>query len=215
MPCPLCLAPEVTPFFTEKEMSYFTCPACDLIFLHPDQHPSQKAEESRYRQHQNSPEDEGYRAFLSPLVDEIAQRLSAGDVGLDFGSGPGPAIPTMLRERGFHAVTYDPFFSPHPERLEKSYPFITCTETAEHFFDPRAEFKLLNSILAEGGWLGIMTQFFDDKNAFATSHYRRDPTHVCFYSTRTFQWVGQTHGWHPHFSRKNIVLFQKPTSSNL
>lgn len=208
-PCPLCLDP-TTEFLTAiKESHYLSCPTCKLIFLRPDQRVNRDQELDRYKEHRNSADDPTYRNFLSPLVDAIAEQLTPGSVGLDFGSGPGPAVPTMLKEKGFDVSTYDPFFSPETNVLEQTYDFVTCTETAEHFFNPKREFELLGSLLNKGGWLGIMTRFIDDPESFIRSQYHRDPTHVCFYSTPTFSWLGRKQDWRASFPAKNVVLFHR------
>ena len=54
---------------------------------------------------------------------------------------------------------YDPFFFPNEEIFSKTYDFITCTEAAEHFFNPNKEFDLLDKLLKKDGWLGVMTCF--------------------------------------------------------
>ena len=46
---------------------------------------------------------------------------------------------------------YDPFFFPNKEIFSKTYDFITCTETAEHFFNPKKEFDLINTLLKKDG----------------------------------------------------------------
>ncbi|MCB0307783.1 MAG: methyltransferase domain-containing protein [Bdellovibrionales bacterium] len=180
-----------------------------MIFLDPFERLLPDEELARYKEHQNSSDDQNYRKFLSPLVDELIPKLDPGSQGLDFGSGPGPAVPAMFTEKGFTMTTFDPFFSNFKERLQKCYDFVTCTETAEHWFKPQAELTLINTLLKRNSWLGMMTCLFDDQDQFKNSHYHRDPTHVCFYSSKTCHWVAKLFSWKIYFPRKNVVLFQK------
>ncbi|WP_382321659.1 class I SAM-dependent methyltransferase [Hydrogenophaga sp. UC242_53] len=87
--------------------------------------------------------------------------------------------------------------------------FITCTEVAEHFHDPAAEFRRLDALLRPGGWLALMTRFQTDDARFAQWHYRRDPTHVVFYREATLRWLARHHGWHCEVPGANVVLMQK------
>ena len=116
-----------------------------------------------------------------------------------------------MREDGFHVVLYDPFFAPSTEALQSSYDFITCTETAEHFANPRKEFEHLKRILKPGGWLGVMTGMLAEWKEFPGWYYHQDATHLCFYSQRSMEWLAAHHGWKVLFPRENVVLFQAPT----
>ena len=75
-----------------------------------------------------------------------AKLSSVADTGLDFGCGHGPASSRHAPQAdGFSNVSlYDPFFFPDTEALTRTYDFITCTETAEHF--PSTLIKEFNTI---------------------------------------------------------------------
>jgi len=92
---------------------------------------------------------------------------------------------------------------------DQAYDFITCTETAEHFVDPRAEFDRFDVLLRPGGWLGVMTEVLDEDRIFETWRYARDPTHVCFYGRRTFDWIADRFGWALERPHPNVALFRK------
>ncbi|MDP6959818.1 MAG: class I SAM-dependent methyltransferase, partial [Planctomycetota bacterium] len=77
--------------------------------------------------------------------------------GLDFGSGPGPTLSLLMEESGYEVTLFDPFFAPDRSVLQVCYDFISCSETAEHFSDPRKEFDLFQKLLRPGGVLGVMT----------------------------------------------------------
>src|SRR5690606_34013364 len=123
---------------------------------------SKEDEKQKYDQHHNDPNDSGYRNFLQPAVDVVLENASGGSYGLDFGSGPGPTVSVMLEEAGMKVENFDPFYAPDHNLLTQKYDFITCTEVAEHLFDPMKEFQLLLSMLKPQGFLVIMTLFFDD-----------------------------------------------------
>ena len=116
----------------------------------------------------------------------------------------------MLREAGHDVALYDPFFANDASALAATYDFVTCTETAEHFFDPGAEFAGFDRLLRPGGWLGLMTCFQTDDDKFAMWHYRKDPTHVVFYKRETLAFVAGRFGWQFDCPAKDIVLMRKP-----
>ena len=96
----------------------------------------------------------------------------------------------MIEEDGYSAALYDPIFHPDESVLARTYDFITCTETVEHFATPRADFlNAYTGLLVPGGWIGIMTDILEDREGFGDWYYHRDPTHVAFYSRRTFRWI--------------------------
>jgi cyclopropane fatty-acyl-phospholipid synthase-like methyltransferase len=136
--------------------------------------------------------------------------LKPSEQGLDFGCGQGPALAAMLRGHGFSMTLYDPFFYPDESALLAQYDFITCTETAEHFHDPFAEFDKLDSLLKPHGRLGVMTCFLKQGSNFETWHYRRDPTHVVFYCETSFKVIAAQRGWQCQIPAKDIVLLSKP-----
>ena len=115
--------------------------------------------------------------------------MSAPAAGLDYGAGPGPALARMFEEGGYTMSLYDPFFHPSVNVLAQKYDFITATEVAEHFHDPMREFERMRALLVPGGVVVIMTQLLTPAIDFASWYYKNDPTHVVFYSKRTFQWL--------------------------
>ena len=207
-PCPLCGDEQALPLGRVLERDYFECAACGLSFMDPAHRPTRDAELARYETHENDPADGRYRAFLSRLFDPLVERLEPGAAGLDYGSGPGPALAAMLNAAGFPTAIYDPFYAPDRTVLARTYDFVTCTETAEHFFDPGAEFERIDALLRPGGWLGVMTTMRADE-PFRDWWYVRDPTHVVFYRPRTMEWIARRHGWTMQRHAQNVVLFRK------
>lgn len=206
--CPLCQASEGSPFYQDSR-EYYRCSVCNLVFVLPFQFLSSKDEKAVYDHHENSPDDPGYRRFLSRLFEPMSQRLAPRSRGLDFGSGPGPTLSVMFEEAGHSMEIYDPFYSPEIQPLQQQYDFITASEVVEHLHDPRREFERLWSCLKPTGLLGIMTKRVIDREAFASWHYKNDPTHVCFTSIETFDWLA-TH-WNATFSvhGNDVVLFTR------
>lgn len=188
---------------------FWECQECDLAFVPPEFHLPEEAEIERYLMHNNNPSDSGYRKFLSRLWYVLKPRLANGATGLDFGCGPGPALAQMMGEDGFDVSLYDPYFFPDRSVLGREYDFVTCTETAEHLRTPQLTFELIDSVLSEGGLLGIMTGMLEDRTGFAAWYYQRDPTHVAFYTTRTMSWLGRKFGWDVEFPASNVTIFRK------
>jgi SAM-dependent methyltransferase len=200
----------VREFAAIRAARYFRCGVCLLTFLAPEQRLDEAAEREHYGTHENDPADPRYRAFLGRLAAPLAERLAPGAEGLDYGSGPAPVLAMMLREQGFRVRAYDPLFAPDAGALRHTYDFIACSETAEHFFNPAAEFARLGAMLRPGGWLGVMTGILEDDDKFTGWRYARDPTHVSFYRAETMRWIASRFGWGLHSPARNVTLFEKP-----
>ncbi|MDT8878770.1 class I SAM-dependent methyltransferase [Halomonas saccharevitans] len=207
--CPLCASVDAAPFHRDARRDYQRCGCCALVFVPPAQRLDPAAERAVYDQHENSPDDPGYRRFLSRLFDPLRERLAPGARGLDFGAGPGPTLSVMFEEAGHPMAIYDPFYAPDAAVLERGYDFITATEVVEHLFAPGEELDRLVELLEPGGWLGLMTKRVASPEAFAGWHYILDPTHVCFFSEATFTWFARRHDLRLHFPAADVVLLQR------
>jgi SAM-dependent methyltransferase len=207
--CPLCQSNDFEDYCTDKQRDYLLCPVCHLVFVPHQQFLSRDEEKARYDEHQNSPTDTAYRNFLGRLFIPLSRHLKPGSEGLDFGSGPGPTLSIMFEEAGYKMSIYDYFFAHNPAVFNKHYDFITATEVVEHLHQPAEELNKLWNCLKPGGWLGIMTKQLVSRQAFNNWHYKRDLTHVCFFSRKTFHWL--SHEWHApvEFIGKDVVLFYK------
>jgi SAM-dependent methyltransferase len=203
------------PFVSVDGKTYWRCPTCELTFLDPSHRLSAADEGAVYDLHDNRVDDPGYRRFLSRLTEPLLERLPKPSAVLDYGCGPGPALAAMMSEAGHSCAVYDPFYSPDEQVLSVVYDAVTCTEVAEHFFAPGVEFDRLAGLLKPGGWLGVMTCLQTDDAAFADWHYRRDPTHVCFYRQATLHWLAHHYGWEVTLPRKDVALFQRLDGSRL
>ncbi len=186
------------------------CSCCGLVYVHPQHHLDAAREQAEYELHQNDSNDAGYRRFLNRLAEPLLARLPRGAVGLDYGCGPGPTLSVMLEEQGLVMRTYDPFFAPNAEALVGEYDFVTCTETAEHFFRPDLEFGRLRRLVRRGGLLAVMTEVLQPERELRSWAYLRDPTHVCFYRWGTLQWIASGFGAELERPHVNVALMQLP-----
>ncbi|MBW2545062.1 MAG: class I SAM-dependent methyltransferase [Deltaproteobacteria bacterium] len=207
--CPICESADGSEFYQDGHRDYFRCQTCDLVFVHSAQFLSAEDEKARYDLHRNSPDDQGYRRFLSRVFIPIQRLLAPGSCGLDFGSGPGPTLSRMFEEAGHSMAIYDHFYARNPSVLEKQYDFITATEVMEHLHNPKKELDRLWACLKPGARLGIMTKLVLDREAFARWHYKNDPTHVCFFSRSTFEWLAARWQAELTFAGKDVILFYK------
>lgn len=206
MHCPLCTAGEPAPFHEDRCRPYLRCGRCALVFVPPAYHLSREAERAEYDLHRNRVDDPAYRAFLSRLADPLAARLSPAARGLDFGCGPGPALAALLAERGFQVGLYDSFYFPDTGALATTYDFICATEVVEHLHRPGRELARLWDMLQPGGWLGVMTKLVRDRAAFGNWHYKRDPTHVCFFSEDTWRWWAREYAASLEILGSDVIL---------
>lgn len=209
--CPLCESTDNSEFFySDQFRDYYRCPCCHLIHIPASQRLSLEDERAEYDKHQNSPDDAGYRKFLGRLFSPLNQRLRPASHGLDFGSGPGPTLSLMFGEAGHEMNLFDPFYAPDKNVLTARYDFITASEVVEHLHCPATDLALIWSLLRPGGWLGIMTKLALDKTAFSTWHYKYDPTHVCFFSRKTMEWLGKQYQTGFLAFGNDVFLFRKP-----
>ena len=207
-PCPLCgsRSPEHYLLSAEQRV-YFRCATCELVYLHPGQRPGRAEERARYDRHHNDAADPGYVRFLRELADPMMERLARGTRGIDFGSGPAPVLASLFTEAGFPCAAYDPFFAPDEALLGARYDFVACSEVIEHVHDPASVFALFEQLLGSPGLLGVMTRFHDPAVPFEAWWYRRDITHVCFYTQSTMRWIAERNGWMLVFPREHVALF--------
>lgn len=205
--CPLCNHSAISMYYQDHLSRYHHCLECDLVFLDPKFHLDVKEEKKIYDQHENALFDEGYRKFLSKLFNPLLKILPPNQTGLDFGAGPGPFLAKILEDHGHTMKLYDPYYHPHKENLKKRYDFIVSTEVFEHFYSPGKEISSLKCLLRDNGILGIMTKLNPGKEHFKDWYYRKDETHVCFYSTKTMNWLADFLNMKIIHMDNNVIIF--------
>lgn len=161
------------------KVSFQRCPACGFILKDRLFHPTPEAERARYERHRNAPGD-GYDELLETFLERSVLPFRSHKTALDFGCGNSGRLIELLRRKGFAAQCYDPFYAPDPAVLKSSYDLVTATEVVEHFRDPEASWRLLSALVAPGGILAVTTRFLPAD--FDHWWYRRDETHLCFYT---------------------------------
>lgn len=214
MQCPLCKGESVfylSAILLKKNVDYSKCTNCSLIYLQPTHRLPLQEEHARYAEHQNDIADPRYRAFVQPLVDKILEYTKPSEVGLDFGAGPGPVIFQMLREKDYASVSlYDPVFHPSQDVLTQTYDFIFANEVIEHLHFPSETFQLFHRLLKPGGHLFCGTNLWHgSEKEFESWFYRRDPTHVSFYSCRTAEVIAEKWAFQKLYCEGSILIFSK------
>lgn len=171
---------------------YHKCSNCEFIFKDVSCYLTPEQEQKIYNTHNNSIDDPVYGAYFQSFIDQCAIEVSnSSSVALDFGSGPEPVLALLLkRNYGYEVDIYDKYYAPEKVYEGKQYDLITATEVVEHLIDPLAYFELFKSLLKPGGVLAIMTQFHhNDEKQFEHWHYRRDESHVSFFTPKTMTFI--------------------------
>lgn len=216
MDCLLCHTPHVAPFRVDKKPvhSYFHCAECDLIFMEPSERLGPEEEKQRYDLHENT-NNAGHRDFFLPLVQGLEEHFKAAGISpsqltsLDYGCGPSPVLSGLLSERGFKTHNYDLYYHPNQDELRRTYHLVTSTEVWEHLYAPRQEIERMLRLLKPGGLLGVMTSAHRGEAAFHDWHYRRDTTHVVFFSEKSMEWFAKTYKLQIVKMRSPYWIFQK------
>lgn len=197
MKCLLCSNPaEPRPWAVARDgREYFRCVKCQLVWLSPAQRLFSEAEQNRYFEHRNNPQDLAYLEYLSRLANPVCALISPGARGSDYGAGPAEGMRALLEPRGYSITPYDPYFFPHADLSPGRYDFVLCNEALEHFHDPAAELARIDSIVAKGGVIGFSSGLVINKERFLNWNYRNDPTHVIFFTEETVRWAGQRFAW--------------------
>jgi len=174
---------------------YFQCTNCDYMFMDEKKVVPPEKEKREYLRHNNTPENEGYvdmfKDFIEKCIAPYAEKIKTA---LDFGCGPGPVLAGLLKEKGFDVDVYDIYFAPEKVFKNKKYDLITSTEVLEHLKDPMETLTMLKKHLNKKGFLAIMTLFHPGKEEFKSWWYRRDSTHISFYTPKTFEVIASRLG---------------------
>jgi len=192
--CPIC---QNTSLFYQstfhwKKRDFYCCQRCGFRFVSSETMLTNRDEEDRYQQHNNSLNDSDYRNYLQKLIQPLMDQLPLMENGihLDFGSGKAPLVSELFKEKNWHSEFYDVYF--YPEVPKKQYDIVTSIEVVEHFRDALPNWQELVSLVKPQGLLLVNTQIYHheldpdkDKEKFQHWWYKNDPTHVSIYTDIT------------------------------
>jgi SAM-dependent methyltransferase len=186
--CHICGKSTVS-FTDEKSgVRYYHCNHCKYMFKAPENYEDFKSQKERYNLHENNEDDEGYIAYFKRFLQFTLPHTNNIKSALDFGCGRTSLLAQLLEKEGIESDYYDPIYFPDNLNSESKYDLIVSTEVFEHLHDPRQTFGALIEMLEQGGYLAIQTQFhYNDIASFKTWYYHRDPTHVVFFTVKSFE----------------------------
>ncbi|NQT26619.1 class I SAM-dependent methyltransferase [candidate division KSB1 bacterium] len=210
--CKICNLPTHDLPDLQFRIDYHHCTLCEYIFMDESVLVSPEEEKTIYLQHENTPDNEGYMQMFNDFIKwAIVPHADHVKTALDFGCGPGPVLASILQKHGYRTEVYDPYFAENPENLSKTYDLITATEVLEHLIHPMVELKKLVRILNPNGIMAVMTLFHpNDTSAFQDWWYRRDPTHIGFFTPITLKKMAGLLGLELiDHDDKRIAVFQK------
>ena len=209
--CKICQSTTRTIQYLKKELYYHRCYECGFVSLDDKFMVDETCEKKQYEYHNNSFESLGYvEMFEKFIVKAVEPYISEIKTALDFGCGPGPVLAELLRRKGVEVDEYDYYFSPQKVYEGKKYDLITSTEVFEHLKEPIKTLELLVQSLHKNAYIVLMTQFppSDDK-LFLAWWYRRDVTHISFFTPRSFEIMAEKVALNVvKVIDKNIVIFQ-------
>lgn len=205
--CPLCKG-EAEIFCEKPKHLFYKCNECDGIFRPTITNLTPDAEKVHYELHNNDVNDERYQNFVSPIVNAVLQDFTLNDKGLDFGSGTGPVIAKMVKDKGFQVQNYDLFFANDVSLLNQKYNYVTCCEVMEHFHQPYKEFELLKNLLLPKGKLYCKTEVFNNQKPFENWYYKDDFTHVFIYQTKTLEWIKSEFSFSNLEIKEKLIVFE-------
>ncbi len=214
MTCKICKSDTYIIRDEQFSMDYHRCSSCGFIYEDVKHHVSHVDEKTEYSSHENTIENEGYvnmfRKFMTAFEPFVTDKVL-----LEYGSGPEPVFSEVLRREGYEVTSYDPYFLPDDAYLNNTYGIITSTEVFEHFVEPAEEFEKLVSLLKADGILAVMTQFPKDDEHFKTWWYRRDKTHISFFTVESFKVLAAQYKLEVvYHNEKDYMVFKKGKSTD-
>lgn len=189
---------------------YHECAECQWIALDQSHFLSAEDQKQRYLQHENTEENAGYVEMFEDFTKTcIASFTRKGSRILDYGCGPEPVLAQLLSRKGYAVKAYDIFFKSDDDALCEKYDVVVLTEVLEHLANPKEILKELSDLLNPGGVIVLMTLFHpNDHLSFGQWWYRRDKTHVTFYTLKTIEKMASVLGLTVLFSdeKRTAVL---------
>ena len=212
MTCKICGKETVLVYDKQFNIKYYRCPHCEFLFMDKKAMISFKAERAVYDTHENSIENQGYVDMFKNFIDKCVLPFKKSGQLLDFGSGPEPVLIQVLnRDYTFETGHYDLHYAPEKVYEGKLYDVIVSTEVVEHISDPLPAFKMLIGHLKPKGIFAFMTLYhFNDDEHFSDWWYRRDETHISFYTLKTLEFIAKECGCDIVFTdNKRLTTFKK------
>jgi SAM-dependent methyltransferase len=203
MNCRLCSNTELRELNGTDQRNYYFCDKCYSVNVHTKEFIDKIQEKEIYLTHNNGIEYDGYVNFLRRAIDPALDFIERDMKGLDYGCGYAPTLSKILESEGYTCEDYDPFF--FRNELTGNYDFIFSTEVFEHFFEPNSEIEKLTNLLKDNGYLIAMTERWKNLEEFSDWYYTKDPTHVFFYHTKTFDYICKYYGYKKMFDDGNRV----------
>jgi 2-polyprenyl-3-methyl-5-hydroxy-6-metoxy-1,4-benzoquinol methylase len=115
----------------------------------------------------------------------------------------------MLEECGHKVDLYDKFYAQNDAVFQNRYDFITATEVVEHLSSPLKDLEVLVKILHKDGILAIMTEIVLPQLDFTSWYYKNDPSHLCFYSEKTFVYLANLLGLEIVALSERVIILKK------
>ncbi len=193
-----------------QKKSYRLCHNCQAIMMQKNFIVDEIRELAQYKNHNNNFQNTGYVKMFEDFLDYFWSDLKKQkQFALDFGSGPGSVLAQILKKRGVHTDIYDKFYQPIKMFEGRKYDLITSTEVFEHLQNPLEILTIFKQHLKKDGIIAIMTLFHDNNEEnFLQWWYRRDPTHILFYTPKTFEVLAKICGLKilKHDNKRIIIL---------
>lgn len=211
MDCHICNQKTFSFVDHKTNIRYYQCVNCEYIFKSPEYYQDFSTQKERYNLHRNDEEDTGYQAYFQRFLDFALPLAGQPKTALDFGCGTSSLLANMLEKEGIRCDYYDPIY--HPDTLvgNRKYELIVATEVFEHLHQPKEVFQSLLERLEEGGYLALQTQFHpNDRGNFEQWYYHQDPTHIVFFTAKTFKVLCEAFGCTlVGDNQKNMVVIHK------
>lgn len=193
MECPLCYNNLIFDIQGPQNRKLNLCNNCMLVFSEKENLPEWNYEKAFYLNNSDDKKDKRHKTLLSNVIEIALPLLHGKRRGLDFGCGPVPVIPGLIKKEGFNCEFYDPIFFSEPPAGK--FDFIFAVNCIEHFFRPADEFHKIENLISHGGILIIMTQLWNNAQKVQNWPYAADPTRVLFYNKTTLKFMNQIFGF--------------------
>ncbi len=189
MNCKVCGSEDITLYVRNKKREFLRCSLCELVFVPEKFFLTIAQERTRYELHDNSIENKGYTDFLDKVVAIITERFPVDSTILDFGSGAGAVLGTLLHKKRYSCESYDPLFNIQCNDGAKTYDIIVICEVIEHLRLLQDDLAFIKKRLKPHGTVIIRTQLYPDAENFLKWWYIQDLTHINFFSPITIDFV--------------------------